>query len=84
VRISVQRQPNLDYTDFPLTLRLPVTAATDSVTSEFTRMFVRLSLMSQGSKLPLAISPLPTRAPRSPYQQTGATAALDARNEEGL
>jgi hypothetical protein len=45
---------------FHSTLRLPVTAATDSVTSEFTRMFVRLSLMSQGSKLPLAISPLPT------------------------
>ncbi|WP_025111459.1 type VI secretion protein IcmF/TssM N-terminal domain-containing protein [Pseudomonas sp. H1h] len=81
---SVQRQPNLDYTDFPLALRLPVTAATDSVTSEFTRMFVRLSLMSQGSKLPLAIPPLPTRAPRSPYQLTGATAALDVRKEEGL
>jgi type VI secretion system protein ImpL len=81
---SVQRQPNLDYTDFPLALRLPVTAATDSVTSESTRMFVRLSLMSQGSKLPLAIPPLPTRAPRSPYQLSGATAALDARKEEGL
>ena len=67
----------------PLALRLPVTAATDSVTSEFTRMFVRLSLMSQGSKLPLAIPPLPTRAPRSPYQLTGATAALDVRKEEG-
>ncbi|WP_226501695.1 type VI secretion protein IcmF/TssM N-terminal domain-containing protein [Pseudomonas sp. MWU16-30322] len=78
---SVQRQPNMDYTDFPLALRLPVTAATDSVTSEFTRMFVRLSLMSQGSKLPLSISPLPTRAPRSPFQMTNTTAALEASKE---
>ncbi|MBC3208963.1 type VI secretion system protein ImpL [Pseudomonas sp. SWRI111] len=79
---SVQRQPSMDYTDFPLTLRLPVTASTDSVTSEFTRMFVRLSLMSQGSKLPLAITPLPTRAPRSPFQLTGSTAALEAQKED--
>ncbi|WP_367253732.1 type VI secretion system protein [Pseudomonas sp. stari2] len=80
---SVQRQPSMDYTDFPLTLRLPVTALNDSVTSEFTRMFVRLSLMSQGSKLPLSIPPLPTRAPRSPFQATGTTAAIESR-EEGL
>jgi type VI secretion system protein ImpL len=78
---SVQRQPSMDYTDFPLTLRLPVTASTDSVTSEFTRMFVRLSLMSQGSKLPLSIAPLPTRAPRSPFQVTGTTAALEPQKE---
>ncbi|PCR96409.1 type VI secretion system protein ImpL [Pseudomonas fluorescens] len=80
---SVQRQPSMDYTDFPLTLRLPVTAFNDSVTTEFTRMFVRLSLMSQGSKLPLSIPPLPTRAPRSPFQATGTTAAIESR-EEGL
>ena len=78
---SVQRQPSMDYTDFPLTLRLPVTASTDSVTSEFTRMYVRLSLMSQGSKLPLAIAPLPTRAPRSPFQFTGTTAAIETQKE---
>jgi type VI secretion system protein ImpL len=80
---SVQRQPSMDYTDFPLTLRLPVTALNDSITTEFTRMFVRLSLMSQGSKLPLSIPPLPTRAPRSPFQATGTTAAIESR-EEGL
>ncbi|BBP70259.1 hypothetical protein PHLH6_22630 [Pseudomonas sp. Seg1] len=78
---SVQRQPSMDYTEFPLTLRLPVTASSDSVTSDFTRMFVRLSLMSQGSKLPLSIAPLPTRAPRSPFQVTGTTAALEAQKE---
>lgn len=78
---SVQRQPSMDYTDFPLTLRLPVTASIDSVTSEFTRMYVRLSLMSQGSKLPLAIAPLPTRAPRSPFQFTGTTAAIETQKE---
>ncbi|MBX8620860.1 type VI secretion system protein ImpL [Pseudomonas glycinae] len=79
---SVQRQPSMDYTDFPLSLRLPVTAQNDSVTSEFTRMFVRVSLMSQGSKLPLSIPPLPTRAPRSPFQVTGTTAALEAQKED--
>lgn len=78
---SVQRQPSMDYTDFPLTLRLPVTGAPDSVTSQFTRMFVRLSLMSQGSKLPLAIAPLPTRAPRSPFQLTGSTVAVESPKE---
>jgi type VI secretion system protein ImpL len=39
--------------------------------------------MSQGSKLPLSIPPLPTRAPRSPFQATGTTAAIESR-EEGL
>jgi len=78
---SVQRQPNMDYTDFPLTLRLPVTAQT--ATAEQTLMFVRLSLMTQGSKLPLSIQPLPTRAPRSPFMVKGATANL-VNNEEGL
>lgn len=78
---SVQRQPSMDYTEFPLALRLPVTASSDSVTSEFTRMFVRLSLMSQGSKLPLSIAPLPTRAPRSPFQATSSTAAIESQKE---
>ncbi|MBV4457928.1 type VI secretion system protein ImpL [Pseudomonas sp. COR58] len=78
---SVQRQPSMDYTDFPLSLRLPVTAQNDSVTTGFTRMFVRLSLMSQGSKLPMSIAPPPTRAPRSPFQVTGTTAAIDTQKE---
>lgn len=78
---SVLRQPSTDYTDFPLTLRLPVTALNDSVTTEFTRMFVRLSLMSQGSKQPLSIPPLPTRAPRSPFQVTATTASIESRKE---
>ena len=78
---SVQRQPNMDYTDFPLTLRLPVTAQTSTAVQ--TLMFVRLSLMTQGSKLPLSIAPLPTRAPRSPFLVTGVAANL-VNNEEGL
>jgi len=79
---SVQRQPNMDYTDFPLSLRLPVTAQ-PNVTSGQTLVFVRLSLMTQGSKLPLSIQPLPTRAPRSPFALTGTTAA-NSPQEEGL
>ncbi|QQZ44389.1 type VI secretion system protein ImpL [Pseudomonas sp. SK3(2021)] len=72
---SIQRQPNLDYTDFPLALRLPVTAQTN--TEEQTLMFVRLSLMTQGSKLPLSIQPLPTRAPRSPFLSGGSVASSE-------
>ena len=80
---SIQRQPNMDFTDFALTLRLPVTAQT--ISAEQTLMFVRLSLMSQGSKLPLSIQPLPTRAPRSPFIQTRVTASATAMTqEEGL
>ncbi|SDB13837.1 type VI secretion system protein ImpL [Pseudomonas sp. NFACC23-1] len=81
--VSVQRQPNVDYTDFPLALQLPVTAQTQARTAEQTLMFVRLSLMSQGSKLPLSIPPLPTRAPRSPFMATVSSPAIATR-EEGL
>lgn len=81
--VSAQRQPNVDYTDFPLALQLPVTARTQARTAEQTLMFVRLSLMSQGSKLPLSIPPLPTRAPRSPFMATPSSPAIATR-EEGL
>ncbi|WP_210639167.1 type VI secretion protein IcmF/TssM N-terminal domain-containing protein [Pseudomonas sp. Tri1] len=81
--VSVQRQPNVDYTDFPLTLQLPVTAQTQASTAQQTLMFLRLSLMSQGSKLPLSIPPLPTRAPRSPFMATSSSPAIATR-EEGL
>lgn len=80
---SAQRQPNVGYTDFPLALQLPVTAQTQARTAEQTLMFVRLSLMSQGSKLPLSIPPLPTRAPRSPFMATASSPAIATR-EEGL
>lgn len=79
---SVRRQPNVDYTEFPLSLRLPVTAQ-PNVTSGQTLMFVRLSLMTQGSKLPLSIQPPPTRAPRSPFAFTGTT-AVNSLQEEGM
>jgi len=82
-QVSVQRQPNIDYTDFPLTLQLPVTAQTQARTAQQTLMFVRLSLMSQGSKLPLSIPPLPTRAPRSPFMAGPSSPAIATR-EEGL
>lgn len=81
--VSSQRQPNVDYTDFPLALQLPVTAQTQARTAQQTLMFVRLSLMSQGSKLPLSIPPLPTRAPRSPFMATSSSPAIATR-EEGL
>ncbi|MDU9034644.1 type VI secretion system protein ImpL [Pseudomonas corrugata] len=91
--VSVQRQPNVDYTDFPLTLQLPVTGQIPSLspaqaqlqarTTQQTMMFMRLSLMSQGSKLPLSMPPLPTQAPRSPFMATSSSPAIATR-EEGL
>lgn len=63
--VSMQRQPNMDYTEFPLSLEVPVHAPAGE--GNQTLMFVRLSLMSQGSKAPLSIQPLPTLAPRSPF-----------------
>ncbi|MCW1247444.1 hypothetical protein OC610_23710, partial [Pseudomonas sp. SAICEU22] len=80
---SAQRQPNVDYTDFPLAVQLPVTAQTQARTAQQTLMFVRLSLMSQGSKLPLSIPPLPTQAPRSPFLAPASRPAIATR-EEGL
>ena len=79
--VSAQRQPNIDYTDFPLALQLPVTAQAQARTAQQTLMFVRLSLMSQGSKLPLSIPPLPTRAPRSPFMATSTSPAIATREE---
>ncbi|MDD0974511.1 type VI secretion system protein [Pseudomonas fontis] len=59
------RQPNLNYTEFPLSLEVPVHAQPTEVNQ--TLMFLRLSLMSQGGKAPLAIHPLPEQAPLSPF-----------------
>ncbi|MEO9335046.1 type VI secretion protein IcmF/TssM N-terminal domain-containing protein [Pseudomonas guguanensis] len=60
-----QRLPNMDYTDFPLTLQVPVRGAPDAGAQA--QMFMRLSLLGQGSKLPLSIQPLPVVAPGSPF-----------------
>ncbi|NWB26104.1 type VI secretion system protein [Pseudomonas gingeri] len=67
--LSVIRQPSMDYTDFPLTLRLPVRGSVNGDSQ--TTMFIRLSLMTQGGKLPLSLAPLPVRAPSSPFSSFG-------------
>lgn len=72
--ISVQRQPSIDYTDFPLTLQLPVYAPYS--TDTYAQMFMRVSLMAQGGKAPLSVQPLPVRAPRSPFADATLTAPL--------
>ncbi len=79
--LSVVRQPNVDYTDFPLTLRLPVRDSTNGDAQ--TTMFIRLSLMTQGGKLPLSLTPLPVRAPLSPFTSFG-TASTATSNEGAL
>lgn len=63
--VVAQRQPSPDYTDFPLTLRVPVRGVTQGEPQAL--MFLRLSLMAQGGKQPLSLQPLPVRAPRSPF-----------------
>lgn len=73
--VSMQRQPNADYTDFPLSLAVPVHAPQDEENQAV--MFVRLSLMSQGGKAPLSIQPLPVQAPRSPFGY-GPRSVVDA------
>jgi type VI secretion system protein ImpL len=63
--VVLQRQPSMDYTDFPLTLQVPVRGAPNG--NQQALMFLRLSLMTQGGKLPLSVQPLPVKAPRSPF-----------------
>lgn len=63
--VVLQRQPSMDYTDFPLTLQVPLRGAPSG--NQQALMFMRLSLMTQGGKLPLSIQPLPVKAPRSPF-----------------
>lgn len=57
--------PDVDYTDFPLTLQVPVHGAWNAAPQA--QMFMRVSLLSQGSKLPLSIPPLPVSAPGMPF-----------------
>ncbi|MHA6493089.1 type VI secretion system protein [Pseudomonas borbori] len=77
--VTVARQPNADYTEFPLTLQLPVYAPYSPDTQA--QMFMRLSLMTQGSKLPLSIQPLPVRAPHSPFGHINSTALLSSQEQ---
>ncbi|MNQ27865.1 hypothetical protein D3C85_411320 [compost metagenome] len=72
--VVLQRQPSMDYTDFPLTLQVPVRGAADGNAQAL--MFMRLSLMTQGGKLPLSIQPLPVKAPRSPFADGHAGALV--------
>ncbi|MDU9389024.1 type VI secretion system protein [Pseudomonas sp. zfem002] len=70
---SMLRQPNVDYTEFPLSLEVPVHAQPEE--DNQTQMFLRLSLMSQGGKAPLSIHPLPVQAPHSPFGYTPRSVA---------
>ncbi|MDH4584389.1 type VI secretion system protein ImpL [Pseudomonas sp. BN415] len=72
--VVLQRQPSMDYTDFPLTLQVPVRGAPSG--NQQALMFMRLSLMTQGGKLPLSIQPLPVKAPRSPFSGSHATSLV--------
>ena len=68
--VAVQRQHSVDYTQLPLALQLPVLAPYSSDTRA--QMFMRLSLLTQGGKLPLSVQPLPVRAPQSPFSVANA------------
>lgn len=75
--VTPQRLPSVDYTDFPLTLQVPVRGAWDG--NPQAQMFMRLSLLSQGSKLPLSIQPLPVRAPHSPFVDLASTSLVSSQ-----
>ncbi len=74
--VVLQRQPSMDYTDFPLTLHVPVRGTPSG--NQQALMFMRVSLMTQGGKLPLSIQPLPVKAPRSPFTPSHSASLVSA------
>lgn len=76
----LQRQPSVDYTDFPVALQVPVRAPNSSEPDA--RMFVRIALMTQDAKQPLSLQPLPVRAPRTPFGGVGIAAVAGTLEPE--
>ncbi|MEO4049220.1 type VI secretion system protein [Pseudomonas sp. CAU 1711] len=75
--VAFERLTTIDYNETPLAFRVPVYAPGSS--DNQAQMFVRLTLLSAGGKQPLAMSPLPVGAPKSPFvtpPQIGAQASI--------
>ncbi|TWC40129.1 type VI secretion system protein ImpL [Pseudomonas sp. SJZ079] len=71
--VAFERVPTVDYSETPLAFRLPVYAPHNS--DNYAQMFVRVALMNASGKSPLAIAPLPVKAPASPLFSPPASAA---------
>jgi type VI secretion system protein ImpL len=63
--VAFERLPTIDYSETPLAFRVPVYAPQSS--DNHAQMFMRVALMNASGKSPLAIAPLPVKAPTSPF-----------------
>lgn len=63
--VAFERLATIDYSETPLAFRLPVYAPYSI--DNYALMFMRVALMNASGKAPLAIAPLPVKAPASPY-----------------
>jgi type VI secretion system protein ImpL len=63
--VAFERIPTINYSETPLAFRLPVYAPYS--VENHALMFVRIALMNPSGKSPLALTPLPFKAPISPF-----------------
>ena len=68
--VAFERLATIDYSETPLAFRLPVYAPYSS--DNHALMFMRVALMNPSGKAPLAIAPLPVKAPASPFSSPPA------------
>ncbi|MEX6500634.1 type VI secretion system protein [Pseudomonas zhanjiangensis] len=71
--VAFERLTTIDYSETPLAFRLPVHASASGENQA--RMFMRVALLSASGKSPLAIAPLPVKAPASPFANVPSPAA---------
>jgi len=68
--VALERLPTINYSETPLAFHLPVYAPDSS--DNHALMFMRVALMNPSGKSPLAIAPLPIKAPAAPFSSTPA------------
>lgn len=71
--VAFERLPTIDYSETPLAFQLPVRAHSSG--DNHALMFMRIALMNASGKSPLAIAPLPVKAPASPFFEPPAPSA---------
>lgn len=69
--VAFERLATIDYSETPLAFRLPIHAPYSS--DNYALMFMRVALMNPSGKAPLAIAPLPVKAPASPFSNPRAS-----------
>ncbi|HUE91574.1 type VI secretion system protein [Pseudomonas sp.] len=68
--VAFERLATIDYSETPLAFRLPVYAPYSP--DNHALMFMRVALMNASGKAPLALAPLPVKAPASPFTRAPA------------